>query len=1079
MEEDNIKNVSGEWLLVETDNADTDTELHVNHERSLSNSETNNNNFDNTIKSDSHSFDMVESDTSMNSEVETFDSDITNTTVTRHSWHADETVKGDNVANSNSIIDISSRDVTLTADDVELSSILAHNTPLQMRAVSSPALTEGPLDEPIVTSAQQQQLQQKRHSNSNSSSNRKELDAKQQQIHSATSASVLQKFKKTFSHFHKSSGSSSSGNSSIKTSVWIPSVITDNGNGEDLLETKHRFGPLVWRTSKERKKTKIHRRDKCNSGDSGIQVELDNDELTVTTTNYVPDNMETSSPSPRVVRSGSTKSSNASPVPSRAPIKVRTSNKEEEIATTTTLSMRSLSQPTGLDRISSSRNNHHHHHHNNNRTDDEVCSDTDSISSTTNETDSVTPVRTNNKSSEKEIDPEVVGEQPCYAEVLYNFKPGGPEELPLQKGDLVEVIKKDTGPWWWGQIKLDAVIAASVEGQAPYGWFPKDFVRILPNFVKPRTPRKQSQHISRKHHHHHHHRRSKSQDPQAIHHMTESEDDDSESELHVPNLVNIVQNNGDDAKCTSQQTNEIMRQNAIKELINAESVYVNLLESLCTGFIKTMREHTEIFTIESINTIFSNIEKLWSFQQTFLQSLKQSVPNNRIGEVFLEYQSAFMVYSTYCNSYPRALMELETYTGNKEALQLLENCRLSTNLPELPLSAHLLAPIQRICRYPLHLSELVKYTPNRREIILSMDYRNMTKSEIETIDCREIFEVALNAMKKVTEMVNEGKRHSEYLSRIQARFENFQGPSINVHSTRLFLQTDAIRMTPNLWNNTYTLFLFDRQLIYCKKDLLKRTNYIYKGRIFLDNCRILNLPDGKMFGVTLKNALRVYCDSRNKWFDFCFRSNSSKLRFLNTLSAERQFCGESLFVSELAGMDEDNFSDREYISDNNDDNNSDMLQHLNHHHHHHRNERPIDVETTSESNSTNNDSSPSKPNSLNSDTLPKKSRKLSKENVPNNYHQEFNSNSLGRGRRLGNWFRKSKSTNSTPSHSPTHATGPIQPTMLLNSESSSSQSNSSLNLKQSNSLPLGQITTNGKVKNGGGKDILTPSPLLS
>lgn len=40
----------------------------------------------------------------------------------------------------------------------------------------------------------------------------------------------------------------------------------------------HRFGPLVWRTSKERRKTKTHRRDKCNSGDSGIQVELENDE---------------------------------------------------------------------------------------------------------------------------------------------------------------------------------------------------------------------------------------------------------------------------------------------------------------------------------------------------------------------------------------------------------------------------------------------------------------------------------------------------------------------------------------------------------------------------------------------------------------------------------------------------------------------------------------------------------------------------------------------------------------------------------------------------------------------------------
>lgn len=249
-------------------------------------------------------------------------------------------------------------------------------------------------------------------------------------------------------------------------------------------------------------------------------------------------------------------------------------------------------------------------------------------------------------------------------------------------------------------------------------------------------------------------------------------------------------------------------------------------------------------------------------------------------------------------------------------------------------------------------------------------------------------------------------------------------------------------MTPNLWNNTYTLFLFDRQLIYCKKDLLKRTNYLYKGRIFLDNCRILNLPDGKIFGVTLKNALRIYCDTRNKWFDFCFRSGSSKLRFLNTLSAERQFCGQSLFVSELAGLDDDTMlSDREYGSDRggggggvvdySSETNEPMMtledgttvRLL---------ERAIDVENINTMNLVGGNSARSSNSSRTtivsaesqptgkykkSDTLPKKSRKLHKEPTITSY--EYHSNSLGR-KKLGNWFRKAKSTNTTPSHSPTH-----------------------------------------------------------
>lgn len=294
-----------------------------------------------------------------------------------------------------------------------------------------------------------------------------------------------------------------------------------------------------------------------------------------------------------------------------------------------------------------------------------------------------------------------------------------------------------------------------------------------------------------------------------------------------------------------------------------------------------------------------------------------------------------------------------------------------------------------------------------------------------------------------------GKRHSEYLSRIQARFDSYEGPPVSVHSTRLFLQIDAIRMTPNIWNNTYTLFLFDRQLIYCKKDLLKRTNYVYKGRIFLDNCRILNLPDGKMFGVTLKNALRIYCDTRNKWLDFCFRSATAKLRFLNTLSAERQFCGQSLFVSELAGVDDDNNSDKELLSvggggDNfcvsgfltssdsspngssPDENNPLRVS-----------ERGIDVENLNDLTLINR--SPKAGKFKKSDTLPKKSRKMGKETIgPSSF--DYQSNSLGR-KRLGHWFRKAKSTNSTPSQSPTH-----QPIIInsISSEDSSSQSSPAL-----------------------------------
>lgn len=91
---------------------------------------------------------------------------------------------------------------------------------------------------------------------------------------------------------------------------------------------------------------------------------------------------------------------------------------------------------------------------------------------------------------------------------------------------------------------------------------------------------------------------------------------------------------------------------------------------------------------------------------------------------------------------------------------LIYSCRIQQNLPELPLSAHLLAPIQRICRYPLHLSELVKHSLSKQDLLRMIKDDEDRIIDVNTIDSKEIFELALTAMKRVTEMVNEGKLSS-------------------------------------------------------------------------------------------------------------------------------------------------------------------------------------------------------------------------------------------------------------------------------------------------------------------------------
>lgn len=128
--------------------------------------------------------------------------------------------------------------------------------------------------------------------------------------------------------------------------------------------------------------------------------------------------------------------SSASSAKGRTLKKTDTENYPE---TVTTLNVRSLSQPSGLDRISKHRNRR----------------ESDSDSETSN-----------------------IDDVPVYGEVLYSFQPGGPQELGLEKGALVEVLRRDPGPWWWGQIKHDAIITNPEDLEPLQGWFPKDFIRV-------------------------------------------------------------------------------------------------------------------------------------------------------------------------------------------------------------------------------------------------------------------------------------------------------------------------------------------------------------------------------------------------------------------------------------------------------------------------------------------------------------------------------------------------------------------------------------------------------------------------
>ena len=103
-----------------------------------------------------------------------------------------------------------------------------------------------------------------------------------------------------------------------------------------------------------------------------------------------------------------------------------------------------------------------------------------------------------------------------------------------------------------------------------------------------------------------------------------------------------------------------VRSKVVEEILNTERDYVKHLEDIievskglnnsvnkelinrpvCVqGFLKKCRVNTKLFDQEKVETIFSNLERLYQFQLEFLGQLEarisQSLEDSQIGEVFV------------------------------------------------------------------------------------------------------------------------------------------------------------------------------------------------------------------------------------------------------------------------------------------------------------------------------------------------------------------------------------------------------------------------------------------------------------
>ncbi|XP_037916659.1 protein vav isoform X1 [Hermetia illucens] len=191
------------------------------------------------------------------------------------------------------------------------------------------------------------------------------------------------------------------------------------------------------------------------------------------------------------------------------------------------------------------------------------------------------------------------------------------------------------------------------------------------------------------------------------------------------------------------------RDYVIRELIDTESNYIDVLKSLREKFMMPMKSH---LSREEINIIFPKINELAEIHPQFLLKLREAdLPHTKLklSQVFLDFQEPFLIYGEYCSSLSNATETLmELCKKNSRMDQLVQQCEKEYNVGKLQLRDILSVPMQRILKYHLLLDKLVKETSTHHE-----DYRGLERAKDAMID--------------VAKYINEVKRDSDHLVIIQ------------------------------------------------------------------------------------------------------------------------------------------------------------------------------------------------------------------------------------------------------------------------------------------------------------------------
>uniref|UniRef100_A0A8C9EIK7 DH domain-containing protein n=1 Tax=Pavo cristatus TaxID=9049 RepID=A0A8C9EIK7_PAVCR len=172
-------------------------------------------------------------------------------------------------------------------------------------------------------------------------------------------------------------------------------------------------------------------------------------------------------------------------------------------------------------------------------------------------------------------------------------------------------------------------------------------------------------------------------------------------------------------KCRKRRTE---RKESVLEFVNTEASYGEDLRIIKEEFYLPMQA-AGLLSQEQLLGIFSNIQELIDLNESFLEILQEEIDQAFdqgdddlmtvcIGEIFLEFVNMLPAFQTYCLQQSSSVNMLNALEKEKELLRIFLNVSQNDNtaLRRMNLRSFLMAPLQRVTKYPLLLSRIIKAT---------------------------------------------------------------------------------------------------------------------------------------------------------------------------------------------------------------------------------------------------------------------------------------------------------------------------------------------------------------------------------